>query len=326
MINEIMHQFNTFFYKLRSHMKCYLTTVLIFVFVTANVMNIPLSDNSRTWAYNKMLEMSTDEKIAQLFILRANSDWDEKNLRFLESIIMKYQIGGLAFFQGNITDQVSINNRFQQSCKIPMFIAMDAEWGLGMRLSDGISFPRQMTLGAIADNELIYKMGLEIGRQLKRLGVHITFSPVADINDNPDNPVIGDRSFGERKEFVAAKAVAYMKGLQDAGIIACAKHFPGHGNSNVDSHLELPVLNHSIQRLSDIELLPFKALIENDVRSIMTAHLRIPALDNRKNRPASLSYPVTTTLLRDSFNYRGLIITDGLDMKGVTNHFDHART
>jgi beta-glucosidase-like glycosyl hydrolase/CubicO group peptidase (beta-lactamase class C family) len=304
-------------------MKCYLTTVLIFIFVTANVMNIPLSDDSKTWAYNKMLEMSDDEKIAQLFILRANSDWDEKNLRFLESIITKHQIGGLLFFQGNMTAQANLTNRFQGGSKIPMFIAMDAEWGAGMRLKDGISFPRQMTLGAIADNELIYKMGREIGRQLIRMGVHITFSPVADINDNPDNPVIGDRSFGERKEHVASKALSYMKGLQDAGIIACAKHFPGHGNSSVDSHFELPVLNHSTQRLNDVELVPFKMLIENDVKSIMTAHLRIPALDKRKNRPASLSYPITSTLLRDSFNYRGLIITDGLDMKGVTDHFEH---
>lgn len=318
-----MQQFDTFLYKLKSHMKSYMTTVLIFVFVTANVMNIPLSDESKTLAYNKMLEMSEDEKIAQLFILRANSDWDEKNLRFLESVIEKYQVGGVTFFQGNILDQANITNRFQASSKIPMFIAMDAEWGTGMRLKDGISFPRQMTLGSIADNELIYKMGLEIGRQLKRIGVHITFSPVADINDNPDNPVIGDRSFGARKEFVASKTVAYMKGLQDAGLIAFAKHFPGHGNSSIDSHLELPVLNHSKQRLNDVELVPFKSLIENNVKGIMTAHLRIPVLDNRKNRPASLSYPITTTLLRDSFNYRGLIITDGLDMRGVTDHFDH---
>ena len=310
------------FYKLKKNMKSYLTTVFIFIFVTANVMNLPLPNEREIWAYNKMLQMTIDEKVGQLFVLRAHSDWSEKNLAYLENDIKKYHIGGLAFFQGNIVDQVKITNRFQALCKMPMFIAIDAETGLGMRLKDGISYPKQLTLGAISGDSLIYKMGFEIGRQLKRMGVNINYAPVADINNNPDNPVINDRSFGENKNNVSEKTVAYMKGLQDAGIIACAKHFPGHGYADVDSHLDLPVLNLNKERFNDIELVPFKAMIENDVKSIMTAHLHIPAFDKRKRRPSSLSHKIINDLLRDSLNYNGLILTDALAMKGVSGFYN----
>lgn len=303
-------------------MKSYLTTILVFVFVTANVMDLPLPNERETWAYNKMKQMSLEEKVGQLFILRVHSDWSNKDLDFIEKDIKKYQIGGIAFFQGTITEQVNITNRFQNSVKVPMFIAIDAEWGLGMRLKDGISFPKQLTLGAISDNELIYRMGLEIGRQLKRMGVNINYAPVADINNNPDNPVINDRSFGENKFNVSEKTLAYMNGLQAAGIIACAKHFPGHGYADVDSHLDLPVLDLSKERFRDIELMPFRTLIKNDVKSIMTAHLHIPAFDNRKHRPSSLSKKIVNGILRDSFNYEGLILTDALAMKGVAAYYN----
>lgn len=303
-------------------MKSYLTIVLVFVFVTANVMDFPLPDERETWAYNKMLQMSVDEKVGQLFILRVHSDWSNKDLDFIEKDIKKYQIGGIAFFQGTITDQVNITNRFQKSAKIPMFIAIDAEWGLGMRLKDGISFPKQLTLGAVSDNKLIYSMGLEIGRQLKRIGVNINYAPVADINNNPENPVINDRSFGENKYNVSEKTLAYMKGLQAAGIIACAKHFPGHGYADVDSHLDLPVLGLSRERFKDVELLPFRTLIKNDVKSIMTAHLQIPSFDNRRHRPSSLSKKIVNGILRDSLNYEGLIMTDALAMKGVAGYYN----
>ena len=279
-----MYNFESIYFNLSKYMKFYLTSILVFIFVTANVMDVPLPDERDTWAYNTMKQMSLDEKVGQLFILRVHSDWSEKDLAFIGRDISKYHVGGLAFFQGNISDQVKITNRFQQISKIPMFIAIDAEWGLGMRLKDGISFPKQLTLGAITDNKLIYKMGFEIGRQLKRMGVDINYAPVADINNNPDNPVINDRSFGEIKENVSNKTLAYMKGLQDAGIIACAKHFPGHGYANVDSHFDLPVLDLDKKRFKEVELLPFRELIKNNVRSIMTAHLQIPAFDKRINR------------------------------------------
>ena len=305
-------------------MKLYLTTVLIFIFVTANVMNIPIPNERESWAYSKLKQMTLDEKIGQLFILRAQSDWNEADISFLESQIKKYQIGGVAFFKGNIKNQAILTNRFQSASKIPLLIALDAEWGLGMRLEDGIAFPKQMTLGAITDNDLIYKMGIEIGRQLKRLGVDINYAPVADINTNPENPIIYDRSFGDNIDNVSQKAVSYMKGLQDAGIIACAKHFPGHGSTNIDSHLDLPKIKSSKQEIYNFEIIPFKAMVENGVRSIMTAHLAVPALDKAKNRPASLSAKITNGILRDSFNYHGLIITDALEMKGVSSFHNSA--
>lgn len=311
-----------FLFKMNKHMKIYLTTILIFIFVSANMKDLPVSNEKETWAYNKMINMSLDEKVAQLFILRIHSDWGKKDIDYISKIVEDYQIGGLAFFQGNITDQAKITNDLQNISKIPMFIAIDAETGLGMRLKDGIGYPKQLTLGAIKDNNLIYKMGLEIGRQLKRLGVNINYAPVADINNNPDNPIINDRSFGEDKNSVAEKAVAYMKGLQDAGIIACAKHFPGHGYADVDSHLDLPLLDLDKKRFFSTELVPFRSLVNNGVKSVMTGHLNIPAFDNRKNRPSSLSAKIVKSLLRDSFNYEGLILTDALAMKGVANYYN----
>jgi beta-glucosidase-like glycosyl hydrolase/CubicO group peptidase (beta-lactamase class C family) len=286
------------------------------------MMDLPLSNEKETWAYNKIINMSLDEKVAQLFVLRIQSDWGKKDLDYITKIVEDYQIGGLAFFQGNITDQAKITNNLQNISKIPMFIAIDAETGLGMRLKDGIGYPKQLTLGAIQDNNLIYKMGLEIGRQLKRLGVNINYAPVADINNNPDNPIINDRSFGEEKNSVAEKSVAYMKGLQDAGIIACAKHFPGHGYADVDSHLDLPLLDLDKKHFFSTELVPFRSLVNNGVKSVMTGHLQIPAFDNRKSRPSSLSSNMVETLLRDSLNYEGLILTDALAMKGVAKYYN----
>ncbi|MEZ4907843.1 MAG: glycoside hydrolase family 3 N-terminal domain-containing protein [Saprospiraceae bacterium] len=303
------------------YIKYYLTAILILVFVPGNVMNIPLSDDKGVWVFNVLKDMTLDEKIGQLFVLRAQSDWGEKDAKFFESQIEKYNIGGIIFFKGNILDQGKLTNRFQSVSKIPLLVALDAEWGLGMRLSDGISFPRQMTLGAISDNELVYKMGLEIGRQLKRLGVDINFAPVADINTNPDNPVIYDRSFGDNASNVAEKSVSYMKGLQDAGVIACAKHFPGHGSTIVDSHLDLPKIDKSAQEILDFEIMPFKSLIDNGVKSVMAAHLQIPSLDNTKNIPASLSSKIIGGILRDSLNFDGLVITDAMEMKGVSSYF-----
>ncbi len=303
------------------NLKLFLISVFLLLVFKANLTHTPPSDLGETWAYSRLQHMTLDEKIGQLFIIRAQSDWDNKNIDFVKSQIKKYHVGGIAFFKGDIEKQVKLTNEFQKLSDIPLFIAMDAECGLGMRLKDGISFPKQLTLGAIKDHRLIYDMGEEIGKQLGRIGVNFNYAPVVDINNNPENPVINDRSFGEDKKNVASKGFAYMKGLQNENIIACAKHFPGHGFADVDSHKDLPVLNLSKKRLWDTELFPFRMLADKGVKSIMTAHLHIPSIDNRKNRPTSLSSKAIKGILRDSMNYDGLIVTDALAMKAVANYF-----
>ena len=205
--------------------------------------------------------------------------------------------------------------------KTPLLISIDAEWGLGMRLDSTVSFPLQMTLGAIQEDEIIFEMGSEIARHCKRMGIQMNFAPVVDINCNPQNPVINSRSFGEDKLNVFRKGKAYMNGLQENGIIATAKHFPGHGDTKSDSHKTLPVIYHDINRLDSTELYPFAELIKNGLDGIMIAHLFIPALENIKNTPTTLSYPVVTELLRNKLGFKGLVVTDALDMKGVTNFF-----
>lgn len=305
----------------KRNMKLYLTVMLLFIFVVANMMNNPFPTDRETWAYNKIKEMTLEEKISQLFFLRAQSNWENKDVENLENIINKYQIGGVIFFKGRILDQAIMTNRFQKVSKIPLFIAMDGETGLGMRLEDGIKFPKQMTLGALRDNDLIYEMGLEVGREMKRLGVNINFAPVVDINTNPSNPVIGERSFGDNKDSVKLKAIAYMKGLQEAGIIACAKHFPGHGSTDVDSHLDLPMVSLSKEEIFNNEIEVYRDLIKNRIGSIMVAHVYVPSLENRKGMPASLSKTIINGIIRDSFNYKGLVITDALEMKGIANYY-----
>ncbi len=274
-----------------------------------------------SWADSVMSTLSLEEKIAQLMMIRTYSNKDQAYYNTIEGIIKTYHIGGLCFFQGGPVEQAKLTNRYQSISKTPLFIAMDAEWGLGMRLDSCFSFPYQMTLGAITDNNLIYEMGAEIARQLKRIGVNINFAPVVDVNNNPLNPVINSRSFGEDKFSVALKGIAYMRGLQDNGIIATAKHFPGHGDTGSDSHLTLPVIPHSKQRLDSIELFPFHQLIDSGLNGVMVAHLFVPDLDSTPNTPTTLSQKVVSGLLKDELGFKGLIITDALDMKGVTSHF-----
>lgn len=273
------------------------------------------------WVDSLMSELTLKEKIGQLFMVSAFSNRDEKHVQDLESLIAEYKIGGVIFFQGGPVRQATITNRLQEKSKLPLFVAMDAEWGVGMRLDSTISYPYQMGLGAINDNQLIYQMGVEIGRQLARLGVQINFAPSVDVNSNANNPVIGFRSFGEAKENVADKGYQYMKGLQDAGLIVTAKHFPGHGDTATDSHHDLPVLPFNKERLSELELYPFKRLINGGVSGVMIAHMSIPQLDSTPNLPSTLSKPIITELLRDELGFRGLVFTDALNMKGVTKHF-----
>ncbi|GAG77234.1 unnamed protein product, partial [marine sediment metagenome] len=226
------------------------------------------------------------------------------------------------FFQGSPQNQARLINQYQDLVDIPLLMAIDAEWGVGMRFKDQvISFPRQLMLGAIQDDNLLYEMGKEVAFQCKKIGIHVNFAPVADVNNNPDNPVINDRSFGEDMYNVAAKSFAYMKGMQDNGILACAKHFPGHGDTGVDSHFDLPVINHSLERLDSLELMPFKVLSEQGIASMMVAHLHTPAFDNRKNRPTTLSENVIKNVLRKQLNFNGLVFTDAMEMKGVLKHF-----
>ena len=279
-------------------------------------------DRESEWVESTLASMNIDEKIGQLFIVRAYSKGETGEKALIQDMIENYHIGGVCFFQGNPFTQVQYTNYFHQMSKIPLFIAIDGEWGLGMRHPrETISFPKNLQLGAVQDERLIYQLGKEIGRQCKNLGINLNFSPVADINSNPRNPVIYERSFGESRENVTAKAFLMYRGLEDAGILSCAKHFPGHGDTNLDSHDDLPVLLHDKERLEQVELFPFRRLAAQNIGSIMVGHLHLPALDSRENRPASLSRAIVTDLLRNDLGYRGLIITDGLDMKAVTKHF-----
>ncbi|MFZ2897285.1 MAG: glycoside hydrolase family 3 N-terminal domain-containing protein [Saprospiraceae bacterium] len=267
-------------------------------------------------------DMSPDERIGQLIWLRAHSDKGPDHVAFVEKMIREYHVGGLTFFQGTPLEQAKLTNQYQALTKrVPLIISMDAEWGLGMRMKQTtISYPRQLMLGAIQDNLLIYDMGAEIARQLRRLGVHVNFAPVADVNNNPANPVINYRSFGEDRYNVAVKSFFYMKGMQDHQVMACAKHFPGHGDTDTDSHLDLPVIAHDRSRLDSIELFPFRVLSEQGIGSMMVAHLSVPALDSTPNFPTTLSFPTVGQLLKQDIGYEGLVVTDGLDMQGVTKY------
>ncbi len=273
------------------------------------------------WVDSVYNSLSKKKRIAQLMIIRAHSNKGQGHIDSVTSDIEKYDVGGLCFFQGGPVRQAVLTNHYQSVAKTPLLITIDGEWGLGMRLDSVTNFPHQMMLGAVEDASLIYETGKAIGLQCKRLGIHVNFAPVVDINNNPDNPVINDRSFGEDKYKVALFGVQYMKGMQDAGIIACAKHFPGHGDVTVDSHNDLPVINKTKQQLDSLELYPFKDMIKAGVKSMMIAHLFIPAIDSTPHQPTSLSVNTVNGLLRNELHYNGLTFTDGLEMKGVTKYY-----
>lgn len=290
-------------------------TLILFI---AQFSSFAQSNESNRWVDSVYQKLSLEEKIAQLMIVRANQP-DKPYNPEIEKWIEQYNIGGVTFFKGNPKSQVFQTNKWQQKARTPMLISIDAEWGLAMRLSETVSYPFQMTLGAVQNDSLIALMGAQIAEQSKRMGIHINFAPVIDVNNNAENPVIGVRSFGDTPSIVAGKGLLYAKALQENGVIPTAKHFPGHGDTRNDSHYTLPVINHSRSRLDSIELLPFKKLIAQGVEGIMTAHLHVPALDPTPNLPTSLSYKVVTEILKQELGFKGLIITDGLDMKGVTS-------
>lgn len=281
----------------------------------------PFLGKESKWVDSILNTLTLDQKIGQLFMVAAYSKSTTPNEK-INNLITDQQIGGLIFMQGGPGRQVQLINYYQKLSHIPLMIGIDGEWGLSMRLDSTPKFPWQMTLGAIQDNNLIYDMGKEIARQCKRVGVHINFAPVVDINNNRNNPVIGARSFGEIRELVAEKGIAYMSGMQDQGILANAKHFPGHGDTDKDSHLALPSITHSRSRLDSIELYPFRQLIQHGLGSMMIAHLSIPALDPTPQTPTTLSKKVVTNLLQNEMKFQGLIFTDALNMKGVTDYYE----
>lgn len=281
----------------------------------------PYLKGKHKWADSIFDSLTPDERIAQLFMVAAYSNKEKEHEKEIENLIKKYKIGGLIFMQGEPEKQRTLNNKYQSISDVPLMIAIDGEWGLPMRLKKTFLFPKQMTLGAIQHDSLIYEMGHELANHCKRLGIHVNFSPVLDVNNNPNNPIINYRSFGENRENVANKGIALMQGMQDNGILACGKHFPGHGDTDVDSHKALPIINHDKSRLDSIELYPFKKAIKAGLGSIMVAHLYIPALDNEKNVATTLSNKVVNGLLKDSLNFRGLTFTDALNMKGVSAYY-----
>ncbi len=273
------------------------------------------------WVDSVLKSMTLDEKIGQLFMVAAYSNKSQKHIDNISYIIRKYHIGGLIFFQGGPVREAELTNKYQALSKIPLLIAGDWEWGLAMRLDSTIRFPRQMMLGAIQDNKLIYEMGSEIAREIKLIGGHINFAPVIDINNNPANPVIGSRSFGENKYNVAAKGYNYIKALQDNKVLATGKHFPGHGDTDTDSHKALPVINYTKARLDSVELYPFKYNFSKGLGAVMVAHIHIPALDSTPNTATTLSKKVSTDLLKKELGFKGLAFTDALNMKGVSSFF-----
>ena len=281
----------------------------------------PFLETKSAWVDSLMLRMSLEEKIAQLFMIAAYPARDSTEADRVEQLIRKFKPGGIVFFQGNPEKQAIFTNRFQAAASVPLLIAMDAEWGLAMRLDGTVRYPYQLMLGAVENDHLVYEMGRQIASQLRRLGVHISFSPVVDVNVNPDNPVISIRSFGEDPFKVTMKGIAYAYGMQTEGILAVGKHFPGHGDTFLDSHLTLPVISCSRQRLDSIELFPFRYLIQAGISGIMTAHLSVPALDTAKGKPASVSPLITGNLLREELGFKGLVFTDALNMKGVADKY-----
>lgn len=268
--------------------------------------------------YNKL---NRRQRVAQLFFIRAHTNRGQAYEDSVGKVIKDEHVGGVVFFQGGPVRQANLTNTYQKLARVPLLIAQDGEWGLGMRLDSTVSYPYQMTLGAIQDNDLIYKMGQMVAYDFKRMGLQINFGPVFDVNNNPNNPVINYRSFGDNKYNVAKKGIAYFKGMQDAGLISIAKHFPGHGDTDVDSHFDLPQLPFTRERLDSLEEYPFREAINAGIGGVMIAHMDIPALDTTKNLPSTLSRPIITGVLKDSLRFQGIVASDAMEMKGVTKYF-----
>lgn len=294
--------------------------------------HIVVNDNANTYIVNKNIardlwvdsvynQLTPEERIGQLFMVAAYSGGKNYNEDSIKKLLAAHQIGGLIFMQGGPARQANLTNIYQGMAQVPLLISMDAEWGVGMRLDSVKDFPRQMMLGATHDTVLAYRLGMAIAYQCRRLGVQIDFAPDVDVNNNPLNPIINSRSFGEDKTWVARMGIAYMHGLQQHGVMACAKHFPGHGDTNVDSHKDLPVISKSLEQLDTLELYPFKKMIKAGVSSVMVAHLEVPALETEPHVPTTLSKNTVTGLLKNKLGFKGLVFTDALNMQGVAKYF-----
>ncbi|MFD2570994.1 glycoside hydrolase family 3 N-terminal domain-containing protein [Spirosoma soli] len=299
----------------------------IFLSVTAfSQTNLPtfLQANNRTnrWADSVFATLTPDERIGQLIMVAGYSNRKPAYEDSLVTLVRTNKLGGVVMFQGGPIRQAKLTNRLQALSTVPLLIAMDAEWGLAMRLDSTVRYPYQMTLGAIQGNDsLLYRMGANLAKQARRLGVHVNFAPSVDVNNNPNNPVINFRSFGEDKYAVTRKALAYMRGMQDNRLLTSIKHFPGHGDTGTDSHYDLPLISKSRAQLDSLELYPFRQLINAGAAGVMIAHLSIPALDTTRNRPSTLSPNIVTNLLKNELGFQGLIFSDAMNMKGVTKYF-----
>ncbi len=299
--------------------------LIFFLFITVN--SFAQQNKATLWVDSVFKTLTPDEQIAQLMVVRLSTiDSRTKTVTFYDSavaeLIKQYNIGSLCVFQGSPVKQATIINSLQAIAKTPLLVTIDAEWGVGMRMTDSVlPLPRQMMLGAVQDSAIAYQYGRIVAEQCKRIGIQVNFAPVVDVNNNPDNPVINDRSFGEDKYKVASFAIQYMKGMQDNGVMACAKHFPGHGDVDVDSHYDLPVINKTMPQLEALELFPFREIFKAGVGSVMIAHLYIPIIDSSANRATSLSKNNVTDLLRNKIGYQGLTFTDALEMQGVKKFF-----
>lgn len=299
--------------------------ILIFANLSAQYFpkNAPknLEQKAEKYADSLYQQLSLDEKIGQLYIVALYNNRGEEEIQKIRNLVEKEKIGGLILMQDNAEKHIQLLNEFQGKSKVKMMIGIDGEWGLFQRFPAAHKFPWAMTLGAIQDNSLIYEMTSKIAEDCKKMGIYWDFAPVVDVNTNPANPIIGNRSFGSDINNVIAKGLAYAQGLQDNGVLASMKHFPGHGDTDTDSHLDLPVVSHNLKRLNAVELAPFKALLDKKIGGVMVAHLYVPALEKQSGIPASVSYEVITNLLKKSYQYNGLIITDALNMNAVAKKF-----
>ncbi len=285
-----------------------------------NPLLVQNQEAQRFWVDSVYNKMTLKEKVGQLFMIDIPVSTSKKEVDEIKRLVTEFFVGGIIFTKGGPLQQAKLTNSFQSVSKIPLLVGMDAEWGLGMRLDSTQVFPYNMALGAIQNDTLIEETGRQIARNCKRLGIHINFAPVVDINTNPQNPIIGNRSFGENKDKVAKKALSLMRGMQKEGILTSAKHFPGHGDTETDSHNTLPIINFDSKRIDSVELHPFKTLINDGLTSVMTAHLSIPSIEYRQDYPSSISEKIVTGILKNELGFNGLVITDGLNMKGVSDY------
>ena len=311
-------------------MKNNISCILVFIFGCVGYLQAQFSPKNITkdldkkavkYADSLYAKLSMDERIGQLYIVALYTNKDQNHISGVRKLVEQERIGGIILMQDDAEQEIALVNEFQKKSRVPMLFGMDAEWGLYQRIKTAHKFPWAMTLGAIQDNNLVYEMASKIAEDAKKMAIYWNFAPVVDVNTNPKNPIIGNRSFGSDVQNVIAKALAYAQGLQDNGVLAAIKHFPGHGDTDVDSHLDLPVVKHSLERLNKIELAPFKALMDKKIGGAMIAHLYVPQLEKGKNIPASISYDIVTNLLKNKFRYEGLVITDALNMNAVAKKY-----